>query len=111
MDLQTGATVGIALVTGIGIPLMTFWMARQDADRREKFTEMHKRLDHLDTCIDDVRGIVYHKGVTREEFIAFKADMTEIITRMRSAVSNETNGLHQRLMRLEQPFFKGGDGD
>jgi hypothetical protein len=101
MDAQTVITIGIAVVTGIGIPLMTFWMARQDSDRREKFKEMHSRLDHLDVCLDGVRETIYSKGVNREELIHFKADMTEAINRMRAAISAETTALGQRIYRLE----------
>jgi hypothetical protein len=70
---------------------------------------MHERLSHLDDCIDTVQKLVIGKAVTREELAIMKADLTETLNRMRSAISQETSGLNQRIMRLESPHFaKGG---
>lgn len=73
--------------------------------RHKRWEGLDGRLDHLDDCIDSVRTVVLTKGVTREELASFRLEIEETMTRMRSAVSQDTNGLHQRLMRIEQPFF------
>lgn len=109
MDAQTLIMSGIAIITGIGIPLVLYTMGRQDNDRREKFKEIHSRLDHIDVCVDGVREIVYSKGVNREELAHFKADITEIINRQRTAISSETMALGQRIYRLEDRQL-GRDG-
>jgi uncharacterized membrane-anchored protein YhcB (DUF1043 family) len=110
METTTWVGVVTALVTGVGIPLLVMMQSFGKTARHEQFQAVHKRLDHLDSCIDDVRGIVYSKGVTREDLVSFKADTTEILNRMRLAISGETARLDSRIMRLEDPHFRK-DGD
>lgn len=99
-------SIATLLVAGVGVPLLIFMSSRQDADRHAKFGDMHARLDHLDGCVDEVRGIVMSKGVTREDLMSHKSEILDTINRMRLAVSSETTGLHQRIMRLEDRYFK-----
>lgn len=103
--------VTFTVINGVGMPVLIWVLTQARTDRKAKFQEMHERLDHLDSCVDNVRSVVIGKGVTRDDLLAFKAEITEIITRQRLAISAETTGLHDRIMRLESPFFhRGGDG-
>jgi hypothetical protein len=102
-------TLALLIINGIGIPLTIFFVGQQRSDRKAQFDAMHERLSHLDDCIDTVQKLVIGKAVTREELAIMKADLTETLNRMRSAISQETSGLNQRIMRLESPHFaKGG---
>lgn len=101
----------VAVVTGVGVPLIIYMLTRQDSDRKAKQEEIHERLGHLDRCIDDVRKTVLGKSVTREDFVAFKAEMTETLNRMRTAISTEASNLDKRIMRLEDPFFARRERD
>jgi predicted nucleic acid-binding Zn-ribbon protein len=85
-----------------------FFVGQQRSDRKAQFEAMHERLTHLDDCIDTVQKLVIGKAVTREELVAMKAEINETFTRMRAAVSQEANSLHQRIMRLESPHFAKG---
>lgn len=96
----------ILILSGIGFPVLAFIMNRQDADRKGLREEIHSRLNHLDECIDSVRGIVQSHAVTKAELSSCRAEINDTLTRMRQAISADTNGLHDRLMRLEEPFFK-----
>lgn len=110
MGLFQWLIVAVAIITGCGIPILIHNLSRQDSDRRAKFNEMHTRMDHLDNCLDSLRNTVLGTAVRREDFVALKADTIESLNRMRSAISNETNGLHDRIMRLENKTF-GMTGD
>jgi hypothetical protein len=103
-------TVVLLFVNGIGIPLLIFNMTRQDRDRSIKFEEVHKRLDHLDDCVDTTQKLVLGKAVTREDFASMKAEINETLTRMRTAISIETTGLHDRIMRVENQYFRKQNG-
>lgn len=105
--------VTFTVINGMGVPVLIWILTQARADRKAKFEEMHERLNHLDTCVDDVRNVVVGSAVTRGELMAFKADITEIISRQRIAISTESNGLHERIMRLESYFFaqRGGSDD
>jgi ferritin-like protein len=102
--------VTFTVINGMGVPVLIWVLTQARADRKAKFEEMHERLTHLDTCLDDVRNVVIGSGVTRADLVAFKADITEIISRQRLAISAETTGLHDRIMRVENYFFaqRGG---
>jgi hypothetical protein len=99
-------TLALLVINGVGVPLIIFFVGQQRLDRKAQFEAMHERLTHLDDCIDTVQKLVIGKAVTREELVAMKAEINETLTRMRAAVSIETSGLHDRLMRLERPHFQ-----
>lgn len=97
--LMVGLTTANILVLG---PLAFFWKRGQD--RREE------QLKHLDECLDNVRSLVMSKVITREELEKHRADMNENLTRIRAAISSETHGLHDRIMRIENQWFNRSDG-
>jgi hypothetical protein len=103
-------TLALAIITGVGIPLIIFFMTRASADRETKFREMHIRLNHFDDCMDTLQKVVLGKAATREDMLGLKAEVNEIINRQRIAISGETNALHQRIMRLENRSFGAKDG-
>lgn len=101
------------LTSGIGVPVLIFMSGRnermlqsQNVMREEKFREIHKRLDHFDDCIDDVKKIVLGESVTRSDFATFRAELTEALTRIRNAMSLEQSSQDERIMRLENMQFK-----
>lgn len=106
MEVFQWITLGFLVINGIGMPVVIWNMNRAGTDRQAKFEALHKRLDHLDECVDGVSSLVMSKGVTRDDLLGFKAEITDIINRQRAAISVETNGLHDRIMRLETPYFK-----
>jgi hypothetical protein len=103
-------TLALAAITGVGVPLILFFMARASTDRETKFREVHLRLNHFDDCIDTLQKVVLGKAATREDMLGLKAEITDIINRQRLAISQETNALHQRIMRLENRSFGAKDG-
>jgi hypothetical protein len=103
-------TLALAVVTGVGVPLILFFMARASADRQLKFNEVHLRLNHFDECIDTLQKVVLGKAATREDMLALKAEVNEIINRQRLAISQEVNAIHQRVMRLENKALGVRDG-
>jgi hypothetical protein len=102
--------VFLGLISGVGTPVALFIITRAANHREAMHNDLSERLIHLDNCLDDVRNIVLSKGVTREDFERFRAEINETMTRQRGAISTETAGLHDRIMRLEAPWFKGRDG-
>lgn len=96
--------------TGIGIPAILYMQKRQDDDRARLRNEMHDRINHLDACLDEVKERVLSATATRSEVLAVKADVMEIITRARAAISAETHGLHERVLRLEDINMRRHDG-
>lgn len=106
MEIFQWITFGFLIINGVAVPVLMLYLNRAGADRQAKFDALHKRLDHLDACVDGVSSLVMSKGVTRDDLLGFKAEITDIINRQRAAISVETNGLHDRIMRLETPFFK-----
>jgi hypothetical protein len=103
-------TLTLAIITGVGIPLILFFMTRASADRKAKFDEMHTRLNHLDDCLDLVQKVVLGKAATREDMLALKSEVNEIINRQRIAISAEMNAVNMRIQRLENPYFGKRDG-
>ncbi len=96
----------LAAVAGIGVPFAIYRAGRQDRDRAEKHGETQDRLTHLDDCLDSLKTIVIGQAVTRSDLAAFKVEITEILTRMRTAISSETHSIHERINRLENKYFK-----
>jgi hypothetical protein len=99
-------SVALLIVTGIGIPVLIHHLRKQDDDRRERFKRLHERIDHLDECVDRVNGIVVGKAVTREDLNAMRIELMEVMRQQRSDIQQETNGLHARISRLENPYFE-----
>lgn len=96
----------LSAVSGLGMPVALYIITRGAKHREELHNDLSEKLTHLDNCLDNVRNIVLSKGVTREDFERFRAEINETITRVRGAVSAETTGLHDRIMRLEAPWFR-----
>ena len=67
--------------------------------------ERNRRLDHLDECFDDMKTRILGELVTKKDLDAYSIEMGQTLSRMREAISKETNGLHERLMRLENGYF------
>jgi hypothetical protein len=100
----------LSAISGLGMPVALFVISRGTKRREDLHNDLSERLIHLDECLGNVRDTVLSKGVTREDFERFRAEINETMTRQRSAISAETTGLHDRIMRLEAPWFKGRDG-
>jgi hypothetical protein len=98
--------LGTTFITGIGVPLILVAQRRQDESRAMLRIEMHERLTHLDACIDDLKIKVLGESASRTELSALRADVIETINRIRTAISVDTSGLHDRIMRLEDVKFR-----
>lgn len=98
------------LVGLIGMPALGLMLTRQDKHREthfamidEKISGSHTKLDHLDECVDEVK----EKMATKADLLAHQNDTRAALELMRSSVDRATDGLHQRLLRLEAPYFGG----
>lgn len=100
------ATLVAVVFSGLGVPFIIRTLNRQDQDRQTLRTEMHEKFDHLDSCVDELKRRVLGEVCTRNDIIATKAETNETLNRMRISLSNETNGLHQRIMRLESAILR-----
>lgn len=105
--LQVG-TLGIVVLSALVLPFVLRALNRQDADREKFRTEMHGRLTHLDECVDDLKRRVLGELCSRAELATAMVNMTDALNRMRAAISVDTNGLHERIMRLESWRMDGG---
>jgi SMC interacting uncharacterized protein involved in chromosome segregation len=104
-------------VSAVGMPAVLLVLNRMWATRDKHQQEQRDRYAHLDECFDSLKAIVLAKTVTRDDIgilradikadlSNFRAEFNETLTRVRAAISTETDGLHQRLMRIEAPFFE-----
>lgn len=94
-------TLALGVVSATIMPFVLRGLSRQDVDRATFKTEMHDRLNHIDDCVDDLKGRVLGEMVSRAEVAANEARVIETLNRMRAAISGDTKGLHDRIMRLE----------
>jgi hypothetical protein len=58
-------------------------------------------LSHIDGCVDELKLKV--ERYTAGAMTRVEVDAT--LLRMREAISGDTAGLHDRIMRLENPYF------
>lgn len=105
------ATLAVATLSTVILPFVLRGLNRQDADRQLLRTEIHDRLGHIDDCIDSLRARVVGETCTRADLSTLEARVEGTINRMRLAISNDTKGLHDRVLRLEDPFFRSRSGD
>jgi hypothetical protein len=103
MSLTESLTVAVLVLTGIGMPALGYMMSRQDKHREDHFVRIGVRLDHLDGCMDDLKTRVLGGTITRAELEAKMAQL-------RSEIHDDTSGLHDRVMRLEdQQLRRAGE--
>lgn len=76
------------------MPVVLYLIGRSHSHREAAFAKVNGRMDHLDTCIDDLKERVLGSSVTR-------GDLDAAVLRLREGITADTNGLHQRIMRLE----------
>lgn len=107
--LQIG-TLGVGIASVLILPFVLRALNRQDIDRRDFRTEMHARLSHLDSCMDDVKVRVLGECASRAELASAEARLIDALNRMRMAISNDTTGLHDRIMRLEDWRLREREG-
>jgi hypothetical protein len=62
------ASITLLIANGILVPVVLFYVAHAKNTRLNEFAGVHKRLDHLDECLDGLRLQVVGSGVTRVEF-------------------------------------------
>lgn len=86
--------VGLLFCAGIGTPVVVLLVSLHHKSRGDRFDKIDGRLDHIDECLDRLRVTVAGSAVTRSE-------MDARLLNLREAVSADTNGLHERIMRLE----------
>ena len=98
--LQIG-TLAVGVASVLILPFVLRGLNRQDAHRQGFREEMHERLSHLDQCVDDLKRQVLGEVASRGELAAAEARVADALNRMRAAISNDTTGLHDRIMRLE----------
>jgi len=106
--LQTAQLI-LTMVATIGVPVIINNMRGQNAHRETVRVEMHGRLNHLDECVDDLKKRVLGESASRAELARLQAEVVDTLNRMRLAISAETNGLHQRIMRLEDAKMREND--
>jgi hypothetical protein len=102
------STLAIALFSGLGVPFILAALNRQDTRRTQMHESIDGRLSHLDTCIDDLKSKVLGQTCTRADFASFKGEINETMTRMRAAITSESQMLEQRISRVEDQFLRAG---
>lgn len=99
-------TISLSLLGDVLIPILFFRFERREnavrqmhadnkAEREEETKSFHKRMDHLDECIDAVKDKVAASAAT-------KADLLD----MRTALLTEFAELAKRVYRLEDNSFR-----
>ena len=101
MSLAESLTLTVLVLTGIGMPALGVMLSRQDAHRQEVSDRLNERLDHLDGCIDELKLKVSGGTVSR-------VDLEARMAQLRSEALADTNGLHSRIMRLEDQMLRRG---
>jgi hypothetical protein len=93
--------LAVEIFGAILMPILVWQITRQDRDRRERFK-------HLDECIDATRKEVIRlnnqiagTGVTRADLERMQIGLRAEIGMERLERERSSNGLHDRLMRLE----------
>lgn len=107
VEVVASLTLVVTTLGTVMLPLVLRALNKQDADRTRLRDELHGRLDHLDACFDSLRARVMAENVTRKDLAEARAEINETLSRMRQAISADTNGLHDRIFRIEGKFFKG----
>jgi hypothetical protein len=108
MEALALVTLVVTILSGLTMPFLIQRLGRQDVDRQTLRQEIHERLDHLDTCMDETKRLVLGKMVHRTDLETYKNELQITMTRMREAITADHKALHDRLMRLESRYF-GGD--
>lgn len=108
MTVFEAASLATAIIAGLGFPAVGFILKRQDQHRTERFGAMidglnavHDKIDHIDKCVDDLKERVLGNTVSPATLETHKAEMRAALAEQRGQISNDTNGLHQRIFRLE----------
>lgn len=106
------ATLALTAISVIGWPTLGYMVGLQSKLSGEiskslhhRVSEVHDIVKHLDECMDSLKVEVAGKMVTEAQLAQHRMEMQEMITRVRTAISQDTNGLHERLLRLEAPYF------
>ena len=99
MSLAESLTLTVLVLTGVGMPVLGYMLSRQDTHRQEVSDNLNERLDHLDGCMDDLKNRVLGSAVTR-------AEMESRLAQLRGEIHADTDGLHGRLMRLEDQALR-----
>lgn len=91
----------VEIVGAVFMPILVFLIQRQDRDRREHFK-------HLDDCIDATRkeiikltNEIASTGVSRSDLERAQIGLRAEINMERLERERNTNGLHDRILRLE----------
>jgi len=85
--------------SGLGMPVVLYLIGRSHSQRAAAEANDEARMDHLDECIDDLKLRVLGSSVTR-------GDLDAALLRLREGITADTNGLHQRIMRLENIYLR-----
>jgi len=108
MTLAEALSIIATLITGIVVPLVGLILVRRERHRDERWqqvnkniSEMHDDVRHLDECLDDLKTKVLSQSVTRADLAAHEVEMRAALAEQRMQVGQDTNGLHQRVFRLE----------
>lgn len=105
------ATLAVSISSSIILPFVLRALNRQDVDRANLRREFHERTDHLDACLDALRNRVVGEACTRADMSSLEARIEGTLSRMRSAISGDTHGLHERIFRLENIYLHTAPGD
>lgn len=110
-------SITLTLVGDVLIPILFFRFERGERQRqemhrenqnqrREDFTRVHERMDHLDRCFDSMRDKVLSGTASRAEFAEFRVDTEKTLTRMSESMTASASALAQRIYRLEDRLFE-----
>ena len=103
MSLAESLTIAVLVLTGIGVgigmPVFGVMLKRQDAHRDGRFDRLEDRLIHFDECMDDLKNKVIGTAATR-------AELESRLAQLRAEIHADTDGLHGRIMRLEDQALR-----
>ena len=99
-------TITLSLLGDVLIPVLFFRFERMESARRQmhtdnmrerekSFGEVHRRMDHLDECIDAVKDRVSSSAATKQDVLD-----------IRTALLTEFAELAKRVYRLEDNSFR-----
>lgn len=103
--------LSVTLINGAIIPFVLVKQKEATEHRASIMDKLDTHMTHLDACIDDLKYQVVGEAIKRSDFEHYKADINEALTLMRATISNDTKGLHDRIMRIENQFIGKQFGD